>query len=146
MTYTLILERDLQKVDTCCTMDQLVSVGVVKPFDITAKFFSVKFETIAKTFAKEPFIVMPYVNSASPVPLEIMDSSVELVSRFVCYSICKEMPKVCFISEMLLSSLLLVCLGTPLLQLPFMKAFSQIIEVKTSLTALSKTFVGIELD
>ena len=73
--------------DTSCVKEQLVSVPVVKPFDITAKFFSVKFDPIAKAFAKEPFIVMPYVNCASPFPLVIEDSSVELVSfNFIQFS------------------------------------------------------------
>ncbi|PSN35312.1 Trafficking protein particle complex subunit 11 [Blattella germanica] len=71
------LKGDPQK-DALCAKEDLVSVPVVKPFDITAKFFSLKFEPIAKAFVKEPFIVMPYVNCASPFPLLIEDSSVEL--------------------------------------------------------------------
>lgn len=78
VTYTLTLQREAQKVETLCMKEQLVSVPVVKPFDITAKFFSVKFEPIAKAFSKEPFIVMPYVNCASPFSLVIEDSCVEL--------------------------------------------------------------------
>ncbi|KAJ9597775.1 hypothetical protein L9F63_011383 [Diploptera punctata] len=78
VTYTLTLERENQKLDVLCVKEQTVMVPVVKPFDITAKFFSVKFEPIAKAFAKEPFIVMPYVSCVSPFPLVIQDSCVEL--------------------------------------------------------------------
>ncbi|XP_069669154.1 trafficking protein particle complex subunit 11 [Periplaneta americana] len=78
ITYMMTTERDSQRVENSCLKEELINVPVVKPFDITAKFFSLKFEPIAKTFAKEPFIVMPHVNCASPFPLQIEDSSVEL--------------------------------------------------------------------
>jgi hypothetical protein len=76
----MIVNRGSERVENSCVKEELISVPVVKPFDITAKFFSLRFESIAKTFAKEPFIVMPHVNCASPCPLIIEDSSVELVS------------------------------------------------------------------
>jgi hypothetical protein len=76
----MTINRDSQRVENSCVKEELISVPVVKPFDITAKFFSLKFEPIAKTFAKEPFIVMPHVNCASPCPLIIEDTVVELVS------------------------------------------------------------------
>lgn len=76
----MIIKRDSERVENSCVKEEMINVPVVKPFDITAKFFSLRFEPIAKTFAKEPFIVMPYVNCASPCPLIIEDSSVELVS------------------------------------------------------------------
>ncbi|XP_021915999.1 trafficking protein particle complex subunit 11 isoform X2 [Zootermopsis nevadensis] len=83
VTYTMIIKRDSERVENSCVKEEMINVPVVKPFDITAKFFSLRFEPIAKTFAKEPFIVMPYVNCASPCPLIIEDSSVEL-SQQVC--------------------------------------------------------------
>ncbi|PNF36899.1 Trafficking protein particle complex subunit 11 [Cryptotermes secundus] len=78
VTYNMAINRDSQRVESSCVKEELISVPVVKPFDITAKFFSLKFEPIAKTFAKEPFIVMPHVNCASPSPLIIEDSTVDL--------------------------------------------------------------------
>lgn len=74
------MKRGTQRVESSCLKEKLISVPVVKPFDITAKFFSLKFEVIGKAFVKEPFVVMPYVNCTSPCPLIIEDSSVELVS------------------------------------------------------------------
>lgn len=76
----MTINRDSKRVENSCVKEELISVPVVKPFDITAKFFSLKFEPIAKTFAKEPFIVMPHVNCASPSPLIIEDTTVDLVS------------------------------------------------------------------
>jgi len=76
----MAMKRGTQRVENSCVKEELISVPVVKPFDITAKFFSLKFEPIGKAFAKEPFIIMPYVNCTSPCPLIIEDSSVELVS------------------------------------------------------------------
>jgi hypothetical protein len=76
----MTINRDSQRVENSCVKEEVISVPVVKPFDITAKFFSLKFEPIAKTFVKEPFIVMPHVNCASPCPLIIEDTTVELVS------------------------------------------------------------------
>jgi hypothetical protein len=76
----MTINRDSQTVENSCVKEELISVPVVKPFDITAKFFSLKFEPIAKAFSKEPFIIMPHVNCTSPCPLIIEDSTVELVS------------------------------------------------------------------
>lgn len=78
VTYIMAMKRGTQRVENSCVKEELISVPVVKPFDITAKFFSLKFEPIGKAFAKEPFIIMPYVNCTSPCPLIIEDSSVEL--------------------------------------------------------------------
>jgi hypothetical protein len=76
----MAMKRGTQRVENSYVQEKPISVPVAKPFDITAKFFSLKFEPIGKAFVKEPFIVMSYVNCTSPCPLIIEDSAVELVS------------------------------------------------------------------
>nr|CAD7408851.1 unnamed protein product [Timema cristinae] len=78
VTYKVLLVRNSEQFESSCLKEVTINIPVVKPFDITAKFFSLKFEPIAKAFAKEPFIVMPYVSCTSPIPLIIENSSVEL--------------------------------------------------------------------
>ncbi|XP_063238337.1 trafficking protein particle complex subunit 11 [Bacillus rossius redtenbacheri] len=78
VSYTLTTELEGEQVESACVKEEEVDVPVSKPFDVTAKFYSLKFEPVAKAFAKEAFIVMPYVNCTSPFPLVVEDSSVEL--------------------------------------------------------------------
>ncbi|XP_067008734.2 trafficking protein particle complex subunit 11 [Anabrus simplex] len=81
VTYTLELSRDGQNIASSCWKETIVGVPVVKPFDVTTKFVSLKFEPIVKSFVKEPFVVMPHVNCVSPCSLVIVDSSIELSSQ-----------------------------------------------------------------
>ncbi|XP_049939900.1 trafficking protein particle complex subunit 11 isoform X1 [Schistocerca serialis cubense] len=77
-SYSLTLFRDSTPVENSCLKEVSLTLPIVKPFDVNAKFFSMKFEPVTKTFAKEPFLIMPHVNCSSPCPLEIVDSSLEL--------------------------------------------------------------------
>ncbi|KAK7871870.1 hypothetical protein R5R35_006453 [Gryllus longicercus] len=78
VSYNLSVGQDGLDNNNSCIKETTVMIPVVKPFDITAKFFSLKFEPIAKSFAKEPFVVMPHVSCVSPCSLVIENSSIEL--------------------------------------------------------------------
>ncbi|KAL0272315.1 UNVERIFIED_CONTAM: hypothetical protein PYX00_005340 [Menopon gallinae] len=59
-------------------VETLVTVPVIKPFDVSTEILSMKFEQISKCFYKDPFILSPTVQILSPWPIIIHHSSLEL--------------------------------------------------------------------
>ncbi|KAF5298216.1 hypothetical protein FQA39_LY02640 [Lamprigera yunnana] len=57
-----------------------LDILVVKPFEVTTKFFSSSFGEILKFYVEEPFIVMPVVNCLSPWPILLESTGLDLVS------------------------------------------------------------------
>ncbi|XP_048507686.1 trafficking protein particle complex subunit 11 isoform X2 [Athalia rosae] len=54
------------------------TVPVVKPFDITTRFYNMLFESVSKGFTYEPFIMIPHIVCTSPWPIRIIDTSIHL--------------------------------------------------------------------
>ncbi|XP_055034495.2 trafficking protein particle complex subunit 11 isoform X2 [Misgurnus anguillicaudatus] len=66
---------------TCkCHKDETVSVETVVPFDVAMKFVSSKFEHLERVYVDVPFLLMMDILSASPWPIELVNSDVQLVS------------------------------------------------------------------
>lgn len=66
---------------TCkCHKDETVSVETVVPFDVAMKFVSSKFEHLERVYVDVPFLLMMDILSASPWPIELLNSDVQLVS------------------------------------------------------------------
>ena len=70
----------MQGSDCWSGREEVVSVGVVKPFDVRTNLLSLQLEPLVKPFACEPLVLMPHTESLSPWPLLIHHSSLELVS------------------------------------------------------------------
>nr|XP_022918044.1 trafficking protein particle complex subunit 11 [Onthophagus taurus] len=57
-------------------------LSTVKPFEISTKFLSGLFENVNKFYVEEEFVTMIIINSLSPWPLFIEESSLELTNNF----------------------------------------------------------------
>ncbi|KAJ7404768.1 trafficking protein particle complex 11 [Pitangus sulphuratus] len=58
--------------------DETVTIDTVFPFDVAVKFVSTKLEHLDKVFADIPFLLMTDILSASPWPLTIVTSQLQL--------------------------------------------------------------------
>ncbi|GBP31945.1 Trafficking protein particle complex subunit 11 [Eumeta japonica] len=65
-----------------CTKDFKIKIPVVKPFEVSAQFVSMKFKKVTKCFVNDPFIVLPQIKILSPWELLIADTDLEIVD---CY-------------------------------------------------------------
>uniref|UniRef100_A0A8C3Y6F6 Trafficking protein particle complex subunit 11 n=1 Tax=Catharus ustulatus TaxID=91951 RepID=A0A8C3Y6F6_CATUS len=61
-----------------CHRDETVTIDTVFPFDVTVKFVSTKLEHLDRVFADIPFLLMTDILSASPWPLTIVTSQLQL--------------------------------------------------------------------
>lgn len=80
VSFLLDRERPL-----CCFKAETVAVPVVNPFEVTTKFLSSMFEEVTKLYAEEEFVIMPIIESFSPWPLLIEDTSLSFVSYIQTY-------------------------------------------------------------
>ncbi|OXB57311.1 hypothetical protein ASZ78_008876 [Callipepla squamata] len=61
-----------------CHRDETVTIETVFPFDVAVKFVSTKLEHLDRVFADIPFLLMTDILSASPWPLTIVTSQLQL--------------------------------------------------------------------
>lgn len=61
------------------TSEKVVTISVVKPFDVLTKFVSLQLDPLTKAVALEPLVAMPHTECLSPWPIVIHNSSFELV-------------------------------------------------------------------
>ncbi|XP_041336082.1 trafficking protein particle complex subunit 11 [Pyrgilauda ruficollis] len=61
-----------------CHRDETVTIDTVFPFDVAVKFVSTKLEHLDRVFADIPFLLMTDILSASPWPLTIVTSKLQL--------------------------------------------------------------------
>lgn len=66
---------------TCkCHKDETVTIETVVPFEVAMKFVSSKFEHLERVYVDIPFLLMMDILSASPWPIELVNSEVQLAS------------------------------------------------------------------
>uniref|UniRef100_A0A8C1SF53 Trafficking protein particle complex 11 n=1 Tax=Cyprinus carpio TaxID=7962 RepID=A0A8C1SF53_CYPCA len=66
---------------TCkCHKDETVTLETVVPFEVAIKFVSSKFEHLERVYVDIPFLLMMDILSASPWPIELVNSEVQLAS------------------------------------------------------------------
>lgn len=65
------------------TMEFTHVLPIVVPFEITTQFYTMQFEPLTKGFINEPFVMMPHIVCTSPWPIDIIETSIELVSIYV---------------------------------------------------------------
>ncbi|KAK2890874.1 hypothetical protein Q8A67_013517 [Cirrhinus molitorella] len=66
---------------TCkCHKDETVTLETVVPFEVAMKFVSSKFEHLERVCVDIPFLLMMDILSASPWPIELVNSEVQLAS------------------------------------------------------------------
>lgn len=63
-----------------CFKEHPIKVTVVKPFDLSYKFVTMRFESLDKCFGGDPFIIMPQIKVLSPWPILIADTLLEMVN------------------------------------------------------------------
>jgi len=57
-------------------------LAVKKPFEVATQFYTTLFEPLTKGFINEPFIIMPHITCVSPWSINILSTSIELVSLY----------------------------------------------------------------
>ncbi|XP_073676596.1 trafficking protein particle complex subunit 11 [Garra rufa] len=66
---------------TCkCHKDETVTLETVVPFEVAMKFVSSKFEHLERVYVDIPFLLMMDILSASPWPIELVNSEVQVAS------------------------------------------------------------------
>ncbi|KAJ8416548.1 hypothetical protein AAFF_G00358360 [Aldrovandia affinis] len=63
-----------------CHKDETVTIETVVPFEVALKFVSTKFENQDRVYVDIPFLLMTDILSASPWPLHLVSSQIQLVS------------------------------------------------------------------
>ncbi|MGH0172863.1 UNVERIFIED_CONTAM: hypothetical protein FKN15_064073 [Acipenser sinensis] len=61
-----------------CHKDETVNIETVVPFDVAVKFVSSKFEHLDRVYVDIPFLLMTDILSASPWPLNLVSSELQL--------------------------------------------------------------------
>jgi hypothetical protein len=75
--------KPMDQLVTCaCMKETFSSVQIVTPFDVSLKLTTLKFETIEKIHAGEPFLIISDVLCTSPWPVCIVTSRFDVVSTF----------------------------------------------------------------
>lgn len=69
------------------TKETVYSFSVVKPFDVSTQFYTILYEPLTKGFIDEPLFIMPHIICNSPWPIEIVDTSIELVSYYFVFKV-----------------------------------------------------------
>lgn len=75
ITYLLKSEKPVASIK-----EEIINIPVVKPFDISTKFLTMRFGEISKFYVGEPFILMPVISCLSQWPITIQDTILEFVS------------------------------------------------------------------
>uniref|UniRef100_A0A3P8WYF0 Trafficking protein particle complex subunit 11 n=1 Tax=Cynoglossus semilaevis TaxID=244447 RepID=A0A3P8WYF0_CYNSE len=63
-----------------CHKDEIVTIETVDPFEVSAKFMSIKFEPVERLAVDVPFLLMTDIVSSSPWPLLLASSSLHLLN------------------------------------------------------------------
>ncbi|XP_026135953.1 trafficking protein particle complex subunit 11-like isoform X1 [Carassius auratus] len=63
-----------------CHKDETITLETVVPFEVAMKFVSSKFENLEHVYVDIPFLLMMDILSASPWPIELVNSEVQLAS------------------------------------------------------------------
>ncbi|KAG2465623.1 TPC11 protein, partial [Polypterus senegalus] len=66
-----------------CHKDETVNIETVVPFDVAMKFVSTRFEHLDRMYVDIPFLLMTDIPSASPWPLKLFSSQLQLTSSVV---------------------------------------------------------------
>lgn len=61
--------------------EEVVTISVVKPFDVLTKFVSLQLDPLTKAVALEPLVAMPHTECLSPWPIVIHNSSFDLAQH-----------------------------------------------------------------
>ncbi|CAL1526811.1 unnamed protein product [Lymnaea stagnalis] len=76
---------------TCeCQAEEQIFLLTVRPFDVSIKLESVKFETIEAVHSEDPFLLTTDIQCSSPWPIEMKNSSISLVSSEFISTACDD--------------------------------------------------------
>ncbi|BFZ15043.1 hypothetical protein BsWGS_18082 [Bradybaena similaris] len=88
VSYSVQVIVDKQRIGCDCQAEEQVNIVTVRPFDVSIKLESMKFETIEAVHAEDPFLLTTDIRCTSPWPIEMKNSYVQL-SEFV-HTACDE--------------------------------------------------------
>lgn len=78
VSYLINTTTEEKEIVCKCHKDETVTIETVFPFDVAVKFVSTKFEHLERVYADIPFLLMTDLLSASPWPLTIVSSELQL--------------------------------------------------------------------
>ncbi|XP_063046712.1 trafficking protein particle complex subunit 11 [Engraulis encrasicolus] len=78
VAYTMSTNVEGKEITCKCHKDETVTIETVTPFEVTTRFVSTKFENLDRVFMDIPFLLMTDILSASPWPLELETSHLDL--------------------------------------------------------------------
>ncbi|XP_068596218.1 trafficking protein particle complex subunit 11 [Brachionichthys hirsutus] len=80
VSYSVDATVDGRRLACRCHKDETVTIETVVPFDVSAKFVSIKLEPVDRLAVDVPFLLMTDVLSMSPWPLQLVSSCLQLLS------------------------------------------------------------------
>ncbi|KAG5263921.1 hypothetical protein AALO_G00270120 [Alosa alosa] len=78
VAYTMSTTVEGKEITCKCHKDETVTIETVIPFEVTTRFVSKKFENLDRVFVDIPFLLMTDILSASPWPLHLDTSRLDL--------------------------------------------------------------------
>ncbi|RUS82473.1 hypothetical protein EGW08_009779 [Elysia chlorotica] len=82
VSYNVGVRIDDQTLICSCKAEETVTLPTIRPFDVSIKLESTKFETIEAVHADDPFLLTTDIVCSSPWPIEMKNSSLHL-SEFI---------------------------------------------------------------
>uniref|UniRef100_A0A674BKZ4 Trafficking protein particle complex subunit 11 n=1 Tax=Salmo trutta TaxID=8032 RepID=A0A674BKZ4_SALTR len=78
VAYALSTKVEGKDITCRCHKDETVTIETVVPFEVAVKFLSTKFEHLDRVYVDIPFLLMTDILSASPWPLHLVTSQLQL--------------------------------------------------------------------
>ncbi|XP_029515287.1 trafficking protein particle complex subunit 11 [Oncorhynchus nerka] len=78
VAYALSTKVEGKDITCRCHKDETVTIETVVPFEVAVKFVSTKFEHLDRVYVDIPFLLMTDILSASPWPLHLVTSQLQL--------------------------------------------------------------------
>ncbi|XP_028815392.1 trafficking protein particle complex subunit 11 [Denticeps clupeoides] len=78
VSYTMNTSVEGKEITCKCHKDETVTLETVVPFEVAVKFVSTKFENLDRVHVDVPFLLMTDILSASPWPLHLVTSQLQL--------------------------------------------------------------------
>ncbi|KAL0973941.1 hypothetical protein UPYG_G00213240 [Umbra pygmaea] len=78
VAYTMTTKVEGKEITCKCHKDETVTIETVVPFEVAVKFVSTKFEHLDRVYVDIPFLLMTDLLSASPWPLHLVTSQLQL--------------------------------------------------------------------
>ncbi|XP_056140033.1 trafficking protein particle complex subunit 11 [Lampris incognitus] len=89
VAYSIDTTVEGQQINCKCHKDETVTIETVVPFEVSVKFVSTRFEPLDRVVVDIPFLLLTDLLSSSPWPLQLVTSSLQLVTMTSSTPQCK---------------------------------------------------------